>query len=70
MKSPCKDCLDRSPTCHAACEAYNEYRQKCIAEREWKFRHGLPLMFLANNISEAKKKQERKTKIVNGRCSQ
>lgn len=70
MKSPCKDCLDRSPTCHAACEKYNVYRQMCLEERGWKFRHNLPVMFLANNISKAKERQERKTKIVNGRCSQ
>ena len=26
---PCKDCKDRSQTCHSSCEKYAEYRAVC-----------------------------------------
>ena len=28
LLSPCKDCSDRSPTCHTSCAAYQEYRRE------------------------------------------
>ena len=36
MKAPCKDCPERSVTCHSECEkylAFKEYRQKVTADR-------------------------------------
>lgn len=28
MTAPCKDCPDRSPTCHGVCEKYKKFRAK------------------------------------------
>ena len=28
MTSPCKDCPDRSPTCHGNCESYKTYARE------------------------------------------
>lgn len=55
--APCKDCNDRTQTCHSTCEAYLEYRSardKMLEDRErerigaavadeanWKFYHRL-----------------------------
>lgn len=38
MLAPCKDCQDRSPTCHGKCERYAEYAKYCaeLNERRYK----------------------------------
>lgn len=33
VDSPCKDCIDRSPTCHSGCSKYDEYKE-IIAKRK------------------------------------
>ncbi len=37
MKTPCKDCKDRTPTCHAECFAWKVYR----AGEEKKYKESL-----------------------------
>ena len=38
MNAPCtQDCPDRSPKCHAKCEAYLEYVKLNAAERERRY---------------------------------
>ena len=34
MKSPCKDCTERTQACHASCEAYLAFRAKGIEIRK------------------------------------
>lgn len=34
-KSPCKDCPDREPGCHAKCEKYQTWRHELDQVRAW-----------------------------------
>jgi len=33
-KAPCKDCMDRTPTCHTSCELYIRFRKTKDKERD------------------------------------
>ena len=34
MRSPCRDCGDRTVDCHGKCERYKNFQQECVVLRE------------------------------------
>lgn len=38
IKAPCKDCLDRTLSCHSSCQKYSDYREKLTAAKQAKRR--------------------------------
>ena len=38
VDAPCKDCKDRTATCHATCKKYQKYSKQREAERKAEFK--------------------------------
>ena len=40
-KGPCKDCMNRTITCHVICQRYEEWKKENEKQKEWerKFKH-------------------------------
>lgn len=58
MKNPCRDCKDRTATCHAECVKYLDFAAECERIREEKRMNRIPTGYTVNEVRKAKAKSK------------
>lgn len=62
MQAPCKDCPDRSVTCHANCEKYKEFAMENAEQRKQRHIENVGRQYTIEKYNKAVKKRSKKRK--------
>lgn len=60
MQAPCKDCPDRSVTCHANCEKYREFATANAEQRKQRNIENVGRQYTIEKYNKAVKKRRNK----------
>lgn len=60
MQAPCKDCPDRSVTCHAECEKYRELATTNAEQRKQRHIENVGRQYTIEKYNKAVKKRSKK----------
>ena len=60
MNPPCKDCPDRSVTCHANCEKYREFATANAEQRKQRHIENVGRQYTIEKYNKAVKKRSKK----------
>ena len=60
MQAPCKDCPDRSVTCHAECEKYRECATTNAEQRKQRHIENVGRQYTIEKYNKAVKKRSKK----------
>lgn len=61
MKAPCKDCPDRSVTCHANCEKHREFATANAEQRKQRHIENVGRQYAIDKYNKAVKKRSKKS---------